>query len=51
MRRLALSLLLSVGLATVAAAAGPVRVVPADDPDVAAGWAAYRAADHAKAPR
>ena len=43
MRRLALSLLFSVAAAL--AHAGPVQVVPADDPDLAAGWAAYRAAD------
>ncbi|MDH5208205.1 MAG: sel1 repeat family protein, partial [Burkholderiaceae bacterium] len=47
MRRPLLALLIC---AVVAAAhAGPVQVVPSADPDVAAGWAAYAAADHARA--
>ena len=49
MRRLALLLSLSVLVATSALAVGAIKVVPADDPDVTAGWAAYRSDDHAKA--
>jgi hypothetical protein len=41
MRRLAPSLLLALCLAVASAVhAQPIRVVPADDPDVTAGWAA-----------
>src|SRR5512137_1122746 len=50
MRRLALLLLLlSIFAAVAVSVAGPMKVAPADDPDVAAGWAAYRADDHARA--
>ena len=49
MRRRALALFLALLGAAFLARAEPARVVPADDPDVAAGWSAYRADRHEEA--
>ena len=49
MRRWALALVLPILGAALLAQAQPASVVPADDPDVAAGWAAYRADRHEEA--
>src|SRR5512137_675995 len=49
MRRRALTLFLALLGAAFLAQAEPARVVPADDPDVAAGWIAYGAGRHEEA--